>query len=73
VLELEAYDRARHTLRRPTWWLLYLIGLLLVGGVGLLERVLPDGPTRTVLECGVVILAFALMLLWRHVNRARWA
>jgi len=51
---------------------LYLVGLLLVGGVGLLERVLPDRPLRTVLECAVVILAFGLMLVWRRCNRARW-
>ena len=73
MLELEAYDSSRHALRRPTWWLLYLIGLLLVSGVGVLERYVPDSPLRTVLECAVVILAFGLMLLWRHCNRARWA
>ena len=73
MLELQAYDRAQHSLRKPAWWCLYLIGLLLVGGVGVLERVLPDGPTRTVLECAIVLTAFGLMLLWRRCNRARWA
>jgi len=73
VLELEAYDRSRHALRKPAWWPLYLVGLLMVGGVGLLERVLPDSPLRTVLECAVVILAFGLMMVWRHCNRARWS
>jgi len=43
-----------------------------VGRVGLVERSVPAGPLRTVLECTVVIVAFGLMLLWRHCNRARW-
>ena len=50
----------------------HLIGLLLVSGVGVLERYLPDSPMRTVLECALVILAFGLMLVWRRCNRARW-
>ena len=65
MLEFDAYDCSRHALRKPAWWLLYLVGLLLVGGVGLLERVLPDSP--------IVILDFGLTLLWRHCNRARWS
>jgi len=73
MLDLEAYDRSRHALRQPTWWLLYLIGFLLVSGIGVLERYLPDSVGRTVLECAVVVLAFGLMLLWRHSNRARWS
>ena len=73
MLQLEAYDSSRHVRRQPAWWLLYLIGFLLVGGVGALDRFLPASPVRTVLECAVVILAFGLMLVWRHCNRARWA
>ena len=72
MLDIQAYDPAQHTLRRPAWWCLYVIGLMLVGGVGVLERYLPDSPVRTVLECALVILAFGLMLVWRHCNRARW-
>ena len=59
-------------MKQPMWWLLYVIGFLLVVGVGLVERYVPAGPLRTVLECAVVIVAFSLMLAWRHVNRARW-
>ena len=72
MFNLEAYDRSQHGLKKPAWWCLYLIGLLLVSGVGVLERYLPDSHMRTVLECSLVILAFGLMLLWRHCNRARW-
>ncbi|HET7343819.1 MAG TPA: hypothetical protein VFL90_20310 [Methylomirabilota bacterium] len=72
VFQLEGYDTSRHAHRQPAWWALYLIGLLLVGGIGLLERHVPVGPVRTVLECCVVIIAFGLMLFWRHCNRARW-
>jgi len=73
VLQLEAYDSSRHLRRQPAWWLLYLIGFLLVGGMGVLERFLPDGLVRTVLECAAVFLAFGMMLVWRHYNRVRWA
>ena len=72
MLDIEAYDRLRHGPKQPAWWALYTIGLLLVGAVGLLERYIPPGPARTVLECAVVILGFGLMMLWRRCNRARW-
>ena len=72
MFKLEKYDRSYDTRRKPAWWLLYGINVLLVGGVGVLERYLPAGPVRTVLECAVVIVAFGLMLLWRRSNRARW-
>jgi hypothetical protein len=72
VFDIEAYDRSRRRMKQPMWWLLYVIGFLLVAGVGLVERYVPAGPLRTVLECAVVIVAFSLMLAWRHVNRARW-
>jgi hypothetical protein len=72
MLELEAYDTARHAPRKPAWWALYMVGVLLIGSVGVLERYIPPGPARTVLECTAVILAFGLMLLWRHCNRVRW-
>ena len=73
VLELDADDPTQHRLKRPAWWCLYVIALLLVSAVGAMERYLPDGPMRTVLECSLVILAFGLMLVWRRCNRARWA
>jgi hypothetical protein len=72
MFELQAYDMARHVRRKPAWWLLYIIGVVLVGGIGLIERFVPAGSARTVLECAVVIVAFGLMLLWRCCNRARW-
>jgi len=72
MLDIEAYDRSRHAARKPAWWALYTIGFLLVGAEGLLERYIPPGPARTVLECAVVILGFGLMLFWRRCNRARW-
>lgn len=53
------------------WWTLYTIALCLSAGIGLLEVYIPAGAGRTVLECAVVV-AFGLMLVWRHCNRARW-
>lgn len=72
MLERTAYDHSPLA-PQPAWWCLYLIGFLLIGGVGVLERYLPDSPLRTALECAVVVLAFGLMLFWRHRNRARGA
>jgi len=73
VIDIDAYDTSRHTLRKPAWWALYMIGILAVGSVGLLERYVPPGPARTVLECAAVFFGLGLMLLWRHCNRARWS
>jgi hypothetical protein len=54
---------------KPTWWLLYGIGLLLVALIGLLEIFLSAGALRTILESAAVIGAFGLMAIWLHHNR----
>src|SRR5262245_4495172 len=73
VFKVERHDRGVDVGQKPAWWLLYAINFLLVGAVGILERTVPAGPLRTVLECLAVIIALGLMLLWRRCNRARWA
>jgi energy-coupling factor transporter transmembrane protein EcfT len=55
--------------KRPTWWLLYAIGLLLVGLIGLVEATVPRGGARSILEVVVVTLMFGLMVIWVHYNR----
>jgi hypothetical protein len=55
---------------KPAWWRLYGIGLLLVLTIGVIEAGVPSGLVRTMLESVTVILAFGLMLAWRHHNRA---
>jgi len=55
---------------RPAWWQLYGIGLLLVLMIGVIEVDIPSAPLRTILEGVTVVLGFALMLAWRHHNRA---
>jgi hypothetical protein len=72
MFHMEVYERSRHPLGKPTWWLLYAIWLFLVAGVGMLEWFLPAGGGRTALECGVVVVAFGLTQVWRRCNRARW-
>ena len=55
---------------RPTWWLLYALGLLLLSGlIALLETVVPSGVIRVALEIAVVILLFALITLWLRCTR----
>jgi hypothetical protein len=56
---------------RPTWWLLYVIGALLVGLVGLAEISLPAGAARVTLETLLVVVMFGLMLRWVRANRVR--
>jgi len=54
---------------KPTWWLLYGIGLLLVALIGLLEIFLSAGALRTILESATVIVGFGLMAIWLRHNR----
>lgn len=54
---------------KPTWWLLYAIGLSLVGVLALVELFVREGGVRTVLEVVVVVIGFALMAFWNRCNR----
>jgi hypothetical protein len=54
---------------KPTWWLLYAIGLSLVGGLTLVELVVREDGVRIVLEIVVVVVGFALMAFWNRRNR----
>jgi hypothetical protein len=54
---------------KPTWWLLYAIGLSLVGGLALVEHFVHEDGVRTVLQIVVVVVGFALMAFWNRCNR----
>ena len=54
---------------KPTWWLLYAIGLLLVGLLALVEIFVPAGGLQSILEITVVIGSVGLMALWLRHNR----
>jgi len=54
---------------KPTWWLLYAIGVSLVGGLALVELSVPEEDLRVVLQVFVVVIGFALMALWNRRNR----
>lgn len=56
--------------RKPAWWLLYVIGLLLTGLIGLVEATVSAGGPRTILELALAILVVGLMLTWVRHNRA---
>jgi hypothetical protein len=62
--------RSERSDRKPAWWALYAIALHLVALIGVIERFMPAGAWRTVLECVVVTVMFTLMLVWRRHNRA---
>ena len=44
---------------KPTWWLLYAIGVSLVGGLALVELTVPEEGLRVVLLSFVVVIGFA--------------
>jgi hypothetical protein len=54
---------------KPTWWLLYVIGLSLVGVLALVELCVPEKGLRIVLQMVVVVIGFALMAFWNRRNR----
>jgi len=59
--------------KRPTWWLLYGMGAMLVGLVVVIEASVASVATRLFLELGTVVAMSLLMLGWLRANRARIA
>jgi hypothetical protein len=55
---------------KPTWWLLYVIGLSLVGGLALVEHFVREDGVRSGLQIAVVVIGFSLMGFWNRRNRA---
>jgi len=54
---------------KPTWWLLYAIGLSLVGVLALVELFVPEKGLRVVLQIVVGVIGFAVMAFWNRRNR----
>ena len=57
--------------KRPTWWLLYAIAVVMVTLVALIETSVAQESARITLEIVVVITTFGLMLRWVRANRGR--
>jgi len=57
------------TQARPTWWLLYVIAVLLVGVVGLVEISVQGDVVRKVLDSVDVVAGFGLIAVWVRRNR----
>jgi hypothetical protein len=57
--------------RRPTSWLLYGMGAMLVGVVGLIEASVASGAIRLFLGLGTVVTVSLLVLGWLRANRVR--
>jgi hypothetical protein len=55
--------------KRPTWWMLYVIGLALMILFLLADMYVSAGSLRSVIESALVIAAFASMSMWRRHNR----
>jgi hypothetical protein len=54
---------------KPTWWLLYAIGISLMGVFALVEIFVPEEGVRSVLQIAVVVMGFGLMACWNRRNR----
>jgi hypothetical protein len=54
---------------RPTWWLLYVIAVLLVGVAGLVEISVQGGVVRKVLDSVDVVAGFGFIGVWVRRNR----
>jgi uncharacterized membrane protein (DUF485 family) len=55
---------------RPTWWLLYVIAVLLVGVVGLVEISVQGDVVRKILDSLDVVAGFGLIGVWVRRNRS---
>jgi hypothetical protein len=55
--------------KRPTWWLLYVIGALMVAVVGLAEMLVDSEGLRKVLETLALVVGFGLTRIWVRLNR----
>jgi hypothetical protein len=54
---------------RPTWWLLYVIAVLLMGVAGLVEISVQGDVVRKVLDSVDVVAGFGLIGVWVRRNR----
>jgi hypothetical protein len=59
------------TEKKPTWWFLYTLGVVLVGSIGVVEPSVTSGAVRLALEVAAVVAVSVSMLAWLRVNRAR--
>jgi hypothetical protein len=55
---------------KPTWWLVYTIGLAMVGALVLVEAFVPEPGVRSALQIALVVVGFGLMIFWNRCNRA---
>jgi hypothetical protein len=55
---------------RPAWWLLYTMGLVLAGLIGLVDASVAEGGPRVILELTMAAFMVALMIVWVRQNRA---
>jgi hypothetical protein len=58
------------TRMKPTWWLLYAIGLLMLSRLALIAALVDAGTGRTILEVAVVVLVGPWIMVWVWCTRA---
>jgi hypothetical protein len=57
--------------KKPTWWQLYALGVILVATIGVIETSVPNDSARVALEVAAVALVSLVMLGWLRINRVR--
>jgi hypothetical protein len=55
--------------RRPAWWALYLIAVLVVAVVGIEEACIAGAITCRILETITVVVGFGSISVWLRFNR----
>jgi hypothetical protein len=54
---------------RPAWWVLYVIGALMIAVVGLVEVFVDGERSRKVFETLAVVAGFGVTRIWVRFNR----
>jgi hypothetical protein len=58
--------------RRPAWWQLWLL-LLVLGGLSVLDARAPlTAGWHKVVEAGIVLLVYGLIWIWLRASEAAW-
>jgi hypothetical protein len=53
---------------RPSWWPLYVLGLIIVGGLFLAHYTAPSPGWRTFLDTGIMLVGYGLMAWWLETH-----
>ncbi len=59
----------RRVPKRPTWWLMYSIGVLWAAALVAVEITVPHGAVRSALQIAIIVVGVVLVRFWLFYNR----